>query len=402
MGKRPSLKHQFKFLINLCFKEGMNKRSLKIKYLKGKMSPVEEMAYKSKIFSYGYKNGLMDFVSNFINYLKEKGYYSEYKYVKDLNSEVFAEFMEDLERRGISYKTLKTYRSYIQKLENIAKFRLRNPSIDFTSKLPPLSVPKEFKRVYCLDKSTYFKLINHILESKDYQPTGNNLGILLIASFGLRVKELRSLQFGDIVTYEDIAKRGDTKKIVHKSPYNLYLYVHEGKNGRIRYLPVVFRFQYSLIQYIKNLQRLYNLEDSCYVTSLSHRRLSRRSVRKLVRQKLSEIGVNVDVPTSSHMLRKTWAKMLYEFYKNGGVVDVDYSIDGDLRKIDFSEVENLDFDKIYDYKEEKGLYLDSLKLVSLSLGHNRVDSSLFKTYLSSIPIGIQNMKILKVATKKGH
>jgi hypothetical protein len=54
--------------------------------------------------------------------------------------------------------------------------------------------------------------------------------------------------------------------------------------------------------------------------------------------------------------------------------------------LDFSEIEELDFDRSYNLKEEKEHNLDAVVLVSESLGHHRVDSQLFNTYLGSIPL----------------
>ena len=54
--------------------------------------------------------------------------------------------------------------------------------------------------------------------------------------------------------------------------------------------------------------------------------------------------------------------------------------------LDFSEIEELDFDKSYNLKEERENNIEAVVLVSESLGHHRVDSQLFSTYLGSIPL----------------
>jgi len=54
-SKRASLKYQYILSINKCFRENVDKRSLKIQKMKGLMTEREEKAYNAKIWSYKYK-----------------------------------------------------------------------------------------------------------------------------------------------------------------------------------------------------------------------------------------------------------------------------------------------------------------------------------------------------------
>ena len=137
--KRASLQYQFIHSINKCFKEHTSKKSLKIQKRKGMMTSKEERAYDAKVWSYKYKENLIKFVKSFISWMKENGYYEEYKYAYELDGEIFTIYLRDLRlNRRNSYATMKTYESYIRKLQNIMNYTLPNYSFDFTSNLKPV------------------------------------------------------------------------------------------------------------------------------------------------------------------------------------------------------------------------------------------------------------------------
>ena len=77
----------------------------------------------------------------------------------------------------------------------------------------------------------------------------------------------------------------------------------------------MFQWQYELVQYIQNLQKKHNLKDNYYITSQSRVKLTDRGFRKQVKKRMQEVGINVSVPSSSHMIRKTWSKLVLEYYK---------------------------------------------------------------------------------------
>ena len=55
-------------------------------------------------------------------------------------------------------------------------------------------------------------------------------------------------------------------------------------------------------------------------------------------------------------------------------------------ELDLSEIEDLDFNGPYDFKEEMERNPEAVVFVSEMLGHHRVDKQLFDTYLGSIPL----------------
>jgi integrase len=314
--KRASLQYQFIMSINKCFRENIDKKSLKIQKRKGLMTEAEERAYNAKVWSYKYKNNLIKFVKSFISWLKENGYYNEYKYAYELDSEIFSLYLRDLRlNKRNTYSTMKTYESYIRKLEHIMSYTRPSYCFDYTSQLEPVKYRNKSKiRVYSLNKNQYLQLMRNVLYKTYNEPTGNDLGILLACAFGYRSRGVCSAQFRDILTLDQIKEKGEYKEVFYISPYDVYVRMKE-KGGDIRYIPVVFRWQYELVQYIQNLQKKHDLNDNYYITSLSNKKYTKDGFRKQVRKRLSEIGVRVSVPSSSHMIRKTWSKLMLEYFK---------------------------------------------------------------------------------------
>jgi len=316
-SKRASLKYQYILSINKCFRENVDKRSLKIQKMKGLMTEREEKAYNAKIWSYKYKENLVKFVKSFISWMKENGYYDEYKYAYELDSEIFSLYLIDLRlNRRNSYATMKTYESYIRKLENIMSYTLPNYEFDYTSELKTVNYRnKSKKRVYSLNKAQYLQLMNHILNKSNNEPMGNDLGILMSCAFGYRAHEICNAQFRDILTLDQIiTEKKEYREVFYISPYDLYIRI-KGKGGDIRYVPVVFQWQYELVQYIQNLQKKHNLKDDYCITSQSRVKLTDRGFRKQVKKRMQEVGINVSIPSSSHMIRKVWSKLMLEYYK---------------------------------------------------------------------------------------
>jgi len=314
--KRASLKYQYILSINKCFKENIDKRSLKIQKIKGKMTPQEEKEYNAKIWSYKYKENIIKFVKSFIAWMKENGYYQEYKYAYELDSEIFSLYLRDLRlNKRNTYATMKTYESYVRKLEHIMSYTLPNYEFDYTSQLKTVKYKnKSKKRVYSLSKNKYLSLMQHILSKSNNEPHGNDLGILMACAFGYRAHEICNAQFRDILALDQIIEKKEYREVFYISPYNIYIRI-KGKGGDVRYVPVVFQWQYELVKYLQTMQKKYNLKDNYYITSQSKVKLSDRGFRKQVRKRMEEVGVNVSIPSSSHMIRKAWSKLMLEYFK---------------------------------------------------------------------------------------
>ena len=324
--KRASLQYQFIHSINKCFKEHTSKKSLKIQKRKGMMTSKEERAYDAKVWSYKYKENLIKFVKSFISWMKENGYYEEYKYAYELDGEIFTIYLRDLRlNRRNSYATMKTYESYIRKLQNIMNYTLPNYSFDFTSNLKPVEYRNKSKqRVYSLNKTKYLQLMDHVISKSYNEPLGNDLGILLACAFGYRSSGVCSAQFRDFLTLDEVKNKQIKKngnwvsaysEVFYISPYDLYVFIKE-KGGDVRIIPVVFQFQVDLIEYIRKMQKTYGLKDNYYITSRSNVQYTEEGFRKQLRKRMQEVGINVSVPSSSHMIRKTWSKLMLEYFKS--------------------------------------------------------------------------------------
>ena len=322
MSKRKSLRYQFKYAIFRAFKPRTSKRLLKEKAKRLDKDSFEYLESVAVITSYAYRDSLFDVVDKFINWLKESGQYSDFRYAYEIDSYVWVDFLRYLRfERGYNYRSIKNVTSRIRKLERVMRYIYQNSEFDFTSQLDSFlkRLKKDDKvRVYCLSFEDCKRLLSYLASIPNPKPW--ELGLLIQSAFGLRSYEVPRLRFVDIMDYEgviakihDIWKEREEKGLpkqkfyIVKSPYNLYLAVR-GKGGQWRFVPALTKFQYQLLEYLRELGagREFDKIAECS-TSKMRKELKKILVEKLGLEKFKR------VPTSTHMVRKTYSRFSYQF-----------------------------------------------------------------------------------------
>jgi len=311
MGKRASIKAQFVFAVGKCFRPGVDKHALKKKKLLGQLNDTEYKMFQSMVWSYGYKNNLLDFTNRFVQWLRVA--HPGVKYLYELNGLHWSAYLRYVkESTKAPYRTIKTYKSYIHKLEAICSYAYPHV-FDFTSDLviPTYRKWNKQKKVrdFSIRLDVFQKLVSYILERYP-NPKGNALSVLFVCLFGLRAGEVQQLQFRDFYRFSELPDNLRSR-VFRSSPYDLYMRV-KGKNGRIRVLPVEFVEQYELIQYVLN--ELPHDKNNHYITSLASKKLSEKSLRKFIRSILiDKLGYKEYAKAYgvTHALRKTSLKIYY-------------------------------------------------------------------------------------------
>ena len=177
-----NLKYQFKNSIDKNFKEGMDKHSLK----------QSEGLGNGRIYSYADRKNLIDFSSNFANYMTEN--FSEVKMVRDIKADHIQKFFDE-KAKECSKATLEQYRSKFNKLEKLAN-KTYNTNVSFSRGyiLPNTKENTDKIRKTAMSKEDYRKLQN----ITNNATSSGTIGIELSARFGLRVAEVTKLQGRDI------------------------------------------------------------------------------------------------------------------------------------------------------------------------------------------------------------
>lgn len=208
MSKTRNIKYQFKHCIDIHFKEGMDKHSLKSQ---GKDN--------SKIYSYSDRKNLIDLSSSFANWLKIN--HSEIKQIKDIDSAHIQEFL-NTKVNICSQKTLEQYQSRFRKLEILANSTY-HVEVNFHNAVTPIS-----------NRNGGGKIRNAMLSTDNYnkllKSTNSNFrkALTLSFNFGLRAAECAKLR------YEDISSNG--------------INIIDSKGKRNRFIPAESNQQKKIIQ----------------------------------------------------------------------------------------------------------------------------------------------------------
>jgi integrase len=325
MAKRKSLAHQLKWAVFNCYSPGTSRRKIKEELRKVRKDSQEYIKLKAVITSKGYRDSLIVVIQQFTRWLKNSGLYSDFKYVYELDGYIWLEFLRYLRNeRGYSRESIRNYIARVSQLEKCCKATYSNSDIDFEiEKLKQFlkRLKKDDKiRSVRLSFQEYKAVLQYLMgnHSRAYQ-----LALLLQATFGLRSFEASKLKFSAIVDWDGVIakikeiwaereKKGlkPQKFYVVKSPYNMYLMV-KGKGGQWRFVPALFPFQKQILEYLLELKRELNKSDDDFICHCSTSSMRRELKRILV----SELGFNhyKDVPSSTHMLRKTWARLCFQY-----------------------------------------------------------------------------------------
>jgi integrase len=329
--KRASLKYQLISAVKGVFHEKIPRGYLKKKILSKTATKEEVLAYECCITSFKYLDNIVKFVKGFVSWLKEMDYYADFQYAYQLNPDIFAEYLLYLAHKGVSRQTIKTYKTYIRKLEKILSYYYKRSYFDFTSNLDEIlktvdweSLPKK-KIFHTLPVEDYIQFVDY-LSNLDWDEMSNAQKALLIqAVFGLRSVEAVRLHWWDVLSWNEVQKvskiefskmfqKYQNPKLVRpffflKSPYDAYIKVR-GKAGQIRFVPCLFPAQYQLWRFMKTYIDEKGIplhEKICPCNTAEMRREMKRIL-------IYELGLKKysQVPSSTHMLRKRVAKFVYQ------------------------------------------------------------------------------------------
>lgn len=264
MAKLRNIKYQFKHCIDMHFKEGMDKHSIKAS---GKDN--------SKIYSFSDRKNLIDISASFSNWLKVN--HTEVKQLKDINSQHIQEFL-NMKVNDCSQKTLEQYQSRFRKLETLANSTY-HIEVDYHCAVTPVSC-----------KNGGGKIRNTMLSHNDYnkllQTTNINFrkAITLSFHYGLRAAECSKLRF------EDISEKGI--KIV------------DSKGKRSRFIPVENKQQKEIIKdFLNKKGRVCPVQTS--------------SLQKAFNREKKRQGIHI-CNGDFHTARKTFATNKYKEYRLQG------------------------------------------------------------------------------------
>ena len=328
MAKRKSLAHQLRWAIFSCYKPGTSQKKLKEK-VKGLPKNSREYAeIKAIITSKNTKKNLLDVINQFVTFLRKSCLYGDFRYVYELDGGVWLEFLRWLRNeRGYSKTSIRNYISRIQHIEWCCIATYKNAEINFEVErlrkyLERLKDDEKIRSVR-LSFEEYKKVLTYLANnhSKNYQ-----LALLLQCTFGLRSYEATRIQFRDILNWDgviekikEIWKEREEKGLpkqkfyIVKSPYNVYLSV-KGKGGQWRFVPAFFPYQRQLLQYILDIQKELGRNPEDWVCKCSTSTM-RRELKRIITEELGFKHYK-DVPSSTHMLRKTYARIHYAYINN--------------------------------------------------------------------------------------
>ena len=271
MGR--NLKYQFLNAINNCFKEGMDKHSIKAS---GQMDG-------TRIFSYADRKNLVDTASNFSNYLKSN--YPDVKMLKDIKPEHVQSFLNS-KSGSCSDATLKQYQNKFNKLQNVVN-NTYNINVNFKGAIAPHGSNATKIRNSSMSKIDFKKLENSFSNSKSSAKTA----IQITAKAGLRVGECVKLKG------KDINIQGGT------------VHVHGGKGGRdrdVKIRPEDKKFWSDLKASVRANERI------CPVNKDSINKAIRREMEKLdIQDKYRDTGI--------HCIRKMYAQQQFDHYREQGM-----------------------------------------------------------------------------------
>ncbi len=267
-----NLKYQLKTCVEQNFKEGMDKHSIK-----------QCGGGNGKIFSYADRSNLINFTSNFANWMKDN--YPEVKMAKDINSNHVQSFLNS-KSNNCSRATLKQYVSKANKMAKLIN-NTYNQDIKFNVVAPVSKSSNQPLRNKQMEVNHYNKLISKMRD-------GNGKNALMITkNFGLRVSEVTKLQNRDI----------DLDKGVIR--------VVGGKGGRDREVPIRSQEQRQVAEQLKATVR----QETDRIVPIKP-----NSINMALSRAMDRIGVGEEYSdTGIHSIRKLYAQEQYNYYRSSGM-----------------------------------------------------------------------------------
>ncbi|MDM0981925.1 tyrosine-type recombinase/integrase [Clostridium perfringens] len=267
-----NLKYQLKTAIEKNFKEGMDKHSIKVNGGDG-----------TKIFSYSDRKNLINFTSNFSNWMKDN--YPEVRMAKDINSNHVQSFLNS-KAQECSRATLKQYVSKANKMAKLIN-NTYNQDLKFNVVAPASKSGNQIFRNKQMSENHYNKLLSNMRD-------GNGKNALLITkNFGLRVSEVTKLQNRDI----------DLDKGVIR--------VVGGKGGRDREVPIRSQEQRQVAEQLKATVR----QETDRIVPIKP-----NSINMALSRAMDRIGVGEEYSdTGIHSIRKLYAQEQYNYYRSSGM-----------------------------------------------------------------------------------
>jgi len=331
MSKRHSLQYQLISAVRGVFQEKIPRGYLK-KKIKNKTATKEEiLMYECSITSYKTLDNIIKFCKSFCNFLRKYDYYDDYRYAYELDCEIFGEYLIYVAKKTKSKNTIKTYKSYVRKLEKICSYYYKGSYFNFSGGLDEYLKDIDWENLqdkkifHTLPVGDYVRFVGFLSSREWEELTETQRGLLIQAIYGLRCVEVRRLHWRDILTWEEVLKICDIefskmlekykdKKLIRpfyflKSPYNAYIKVR-GKAGQIRFVPCLFPAQYQLWRFLRLYREENNLPNDKKIVSCNDYDMRHEMKRILIKElKMSKYK---SVPSSTHMLRKRVAKYVYE------------------------------------------------------------------------------------------
>ena len=293
---RMKLELQFKRAADLRFRENMDKHALK---REGKLKDC------ALIFAYQTYNNLLDLSDSFANWLRERGH--RYRYVRDIPTEEWNEFLEYIASKKNNYSTLTNYKSRIntwEKIVNAAFGTDINWSVSLELPYRLTDEEKEIQRVQQMQREDYEMLLDYIRINK---LTSKAIPALeLTARFGLRVDGVSKIKFRNVHLDAkglwgfgtiDITEKGNRHRVINIKSENDRKYIEgliEGKASDDRLVPI-----------------------------------KKDSVNRFLNRIMTKTGIKEKYPeTSIHSIHKMYAQETWDNYRDKG-----YSCDDALRYV---------------------------------------------------------------------
>jgi site-specific recombinase XerC len=283
MGKTPSMAHQVLWAVDSCFRENMDKHSLKIS---GNKQP-------HMIFSYTAKRNIKDTGVDLAKYCKQK---FKIKRLDQIKHEHIQQWI-DSKASSCTKATLEQYHARLRKLEEVVKFKYRNSDFHWqTSKIQkPTSYKHDQKiRILKFEKEDYERLMTFYEDPKNKRRTEAIKAIFLSFNYGLRADGSDTLQVRDI-DFE-----------------NMKFTVTE-KGGKRRTLTIKSEHKKKFEEFIEGKK------ESDYIISIKN-----KSILKGVRNLIVSCGLGEKYPRYSgglHSMRKSNATEMYYDLKKQGMCD---------------------------------------------------------------------------------
>lgn len=283
MGKTPSLTHQVLWAVESCFKENIDKHSLK---RSGNKQP-------QVIYSYTAKRNIKDTGVDLAKYCKKN---FNIKRLDQIRHEHIQQWL-DSKASTCTKATLEQYHARLRKLEEIVKFKYRKSDFHWrTSEIQrPISHKHDEKiRILKFEKEDYEKLMRFYKDPKNKRRTEAIKAIFLSFNYGLRADGSDTLQVRDI----------DLKSMK---------FTVTEKGGKRRTLAIKSEHKNKFEEFIENKK------ESDYVITIKN-----KSIIKGVRSLVDASGLGEKYPRYSgglHSMRKYNATELYYDQKKQGKCD---------------------------------------------------------------------------------